>query len=90
MQSKNGVKSKTLDSSQNKTNGKNSPWYLLSSLDTKQIVRSWILPAKTCSFIRLKYSSVGKGNSGLFPALSGLDLKFPRAGAALQSLTLGP
>lgn len=74
----------------NKINGKNSPWYLLSSLDTKQIVQSWILHAKTCSFIHLKYSSLGKGTSGLFSALSGLDLKLPRARAALQCLTLGP
>lgn len=90
MQSKSGVKSETRDSSQMKISGTNSPRNLLSSLDTKQIVQSWLLHAKTCSFIHLKYSSIRKGNSGLLSSLSGLDLKLLRTGAALQCLTLGP
>lgn len=90
MQSKNGDQLETWDSSQTKINGVNSPWYLLSSLDAKQIVWSWLLPAKTCSFIHLKYSSIRKGSLGLFSALSGLDLKLLRTGSALQDLTLGP
>jgi len=90
VQSKSEVKSETWDSSQVKINGMNSPWCLLSSLDTKQIVQSWLLRTKTCSFIRLKYSSIRKSNSGLFSALSGLDLKLLRTEAALQCVMLGP
>lgn len=73
-----------------KINEINSPSYLLSSLDTKQVVQSWLLSAKSCIFIHLKYSSKRKGSSELFSYLSSLDPKLLRIEAALQCLILGP